>query len=113
MTYSLRPYQSQMLEDTRACIRAGIRRVLVVLATGGGKTVIASHMIQGAVQRSLRCVFMAHRKELIDQCSRKLDENGIPHGIIKAGHWRVNNEPVQVPSCRRWCADLICRRPIS
>lgn len=35
----------------------------------------------------------------MDQTSRKLDDNGIDHGVIQAGHWRVRPHlPVQVAS---------------
>lgn len=84
----LRPYQAQMQADARAAIRDGMRRLILCVATGGGKTVIASSIIAAAAAKGSRLLFLAHRKELIDQASAKLDLFGIDHGIIMAKHWR-------------------------
>lgn len=85
----LRPYQDQMLQEARGHMRAGKRRVLLQLATGGGKTALASYMIDGAAAKGLRSSFNVHRKELIEQTSRAFDEYGIGHGVIGAG-WPFN-----------------------
>ncbi len=62
-------------------------------------TVVAGHIIDVTVKRGKRCLFLAHRKELIDQISALLDFAGIPHGVIMAGHWRYRpDEPIQVAS---------------
>jgi DNA repair protein RadD len=65
-------------------LNAGARSVLGVGATGMGKTVWACHLIEQFMQHA-PCAFFAHRTELVSQCSRKLLENGIGHGVIKAG----------------------------
>jgi len=85
---TLRPYQIRAVEDARKAIRSGKRRLILQAPTGAGKTVVASAIIESAAQRGSRVLFLAHRKELIDQVSRKLDEFGIDHGIIMAAHWR-------------------------
>lgn len=84
----LRDYQETLIADARAAMRAGYRRPLLCLPTGGGKTVVAARIILGAIERGKRVVFLAHRKELIDQASKKLDSLGVDHGIIMANHWR-------------------------
>jgi len=87
----LRPYQEQAIERLRGEVRAGRRSVLCVLPTGGGKTVIFSSIVGGAVERSRRCMIVAHRIELIDQAARKLVDAGIPEGeigIVRAGDRR-------------------------
>jgi len=99
MAYTLRDYQVRAVEGSRNHFREGKRSVLIVSPTGSGKTVIASHIIEQAVNRGSRTLALAHRKELIDQLSAKLDENGVPHGIIKAGNNRIDpTAPVQVAS---------------
>jgi superfamily II DNA or RNA helicase len=51
------------------------------------------------VEKGSRVLFIAHRAELIEQTSAKLDAIGVKHGIIMAGHWRSNNRaPVQLAS---------------
>lgn len=97
--FHLRDYQENLISDARGAMLAGHRRPLLVLPTGGGKTVVAARIIAGAVARGRRVIFIAHRKELIDQASAKLDASGIDHGVIMASHWRRRpNAPVQVAS---------------
>ena len=96
---TLRPYQLKAVTDARDSIRAGKRRLILRAPTGAGKTLVACGIIMSAVERGSRVLFIAHRKELIDQASRKLDDFGIDHGVIMAKHWR--NRPhaqVQVAS---------------
>lgn len=95
----LREYQVRAIERARAMIRSGNRRIILLLATGGGKTVIAAEIIKGAIARGNRVLFCAHRTELLSQASNKLDAIGLDHGVIKSGHWRqVPTLPVQVAS---------------
>lgn len=89
----LRGYQSDMLDQARAHIRAGRRRVLLQLATGGGKTAMAATMIQGAAERGLRSQFNVHRKELVDQTGRTFRDIGIEPGFVAAG-WPFNPGPL-------------------
>lgn len=94
----LRPYQVDGVQRLRLGFRAH-RRVLCVLPTGGGKTVVASWIIDSAVEHGSRVLFLAHRTELIEQASRKLDEFGVDHGVIKSAHGRQDlSKPVQVAS---------------
>jgi len=98
MSQELRPYQTRAVEDLRAKVREGYKSAVLVAPTGAGKTTIAASLIESANKHERRVMFMAHRKELIDQCSARLDAHGIDHGIIKAGNKRRNALPVQVAS---------------
>lgn len=84
----LRPYQLMAVEGIRDKLRMGVKRILVVSPTGSGKTLIASHIIQSSVSRQKSSLFLAHRKELIDQTYAKLLEFSVPErevGVIRAG----------------------------
>jgi DNA repair protein RadD len=94
---TLRPYQSAALDAVRAEMRAGRRRVVLQLPTGGGKTVIAAHILSGATDRGLRSVFLAHRRELVHQASARLSAEGVSHGVILAGE-PATGAAVQVAS---------------
>ena len=95
----LRRYQADAVQELRQLIRDGYKRILLVAATGSGKTTVACYMINSAAKRGHQSIFLAHRKELIDQCSNRLDSEGVDHGIIKAGNKRlVPHLPVQVAS---------------
>lgn len=84
----LRDYQSRALDELRESILSGKRRTLLVAPTGSGKTTIAAAMIAGAVAKQGAVLFLAHRKELIDQCSTRLDGAGVDHGVIQSGNPR-------------------------
>ena len=93
----LRPYQERALESLRDEFGAGRRRVLLVAPTGSGKTVIACAMVRAALAKGRRVLYLAHRKELIDQPDEKLTALGVDHGIIMAGR-PTRDSPVQVAS---------------
>ncbi len=92
----LRPFQAALVEGARAHLRRGIRRLLIQLATGGGKTVIAAFIIGGVRTRGLRVWFVVHRKELIRQTSATFQAVGIAHGFIAADFPIAGHELVQL-----------------
>ncbi|WP_075798612.1 DEAD/DEAH box helicase [Roseomonas gilardii] len=95
---SLRGYQSEMVGNIQVEFRNDIRRVLAVLATGGGKTRIFAYTTAATAARGKRVLILAHRKELIRQASEKLREAGVPqHGIVSPD-FPMTNDPVQVAS---------------
>lgn len=67
---TLRPYQRDAAEAVLAARRAGVRRMVVCLPTGAGKTVIFAHLARLARRQVL---VLAHREELVDQARDKLD----------------------------------------
>ena len=80
----LRDYQKQAIQDIRKHFSNGKKKVLLVAPTGSGKTVIASSMLEQAKERGNFGLFVAHRRELVMQCSRKLADFEIKHGVIMA-----------------------------
>lgn len=94
----LRPYQRDVIARAEAAKGRGRRRLLIVMPTGGGKTVVISDMVASAVGRGEHVLFLAHRRELIGQASRKLHEAGVDHGVIAPQYPTRPGEPVQVAS---------------
>lgn len=92
-----RPYQVQSIDNTKDALRRGIKRILIQASTGAGKTVIAARIIELAVNKGSNVLFIAHRKELIHQTSKKLESMGIHHGVIMAGSKPASSN-VQVAS---------------
>ena len=95
---NLRPYQQQLITDIRLQYQMGRRRVLAVLPTGGGKTVVFSHIAQSAARKGNRVCILVHRAELLEQASRSLKAMCIPHGLIQAGRGMNLTYAVQVAS---------------
>src|SRR5262249_1833958 len=98
MTDVLRPYQTDVVAQIEQAIAAGEKRLLIVAPTGSGKTVVASAIINRFTGRYRPVVVLAHRKEIIDQTSKKLHGSKITHGIVKAGYSPRPMERVQVAS---------------
>lgn len=78
---ALHDYQDDLLDRLVAAIMLGYTRILLQLATGGGKTHIAKAII-GATDTAH---FVVHRKELIEQTSRTFWDGKIRHGFVAAG----------------------------
>lgn len=70
MAVSLRPYQRDAIEAVLAARRAGVRRMVVCLPTGAGKTVIFSQLARMAKRTVL---VLAHREELLAQAREKIE----------------------------------------
>ena len=66
----LRRYQEEAIDAVIAARRAGIKRMVVCLPTGAGKTVIFSQLARMARKQVL---VLAHREELLGQAKDKLE----------------------------------------
>jgi len=82
---SLRQYQKDTLNNIIRSQRKGNKNILLQAATGSGKTVMASAFVNHSIKQNKNVLFLAHRRELIKQCSEKLDTEKVRHGIIMAG----------------------------
>ena len=96
--FCLRLYQENAITEAAVKIGGGCRSLILVSPTGSGKTIIGSHIILKAITKGNQTLFLAHRKELVDQCSKKLAALSLPHGIIMAGHPYDSLAPIQVAS---------------
>ena len=100
---ALRPYQRDLLDRVRASYRAGNRRVLMVLPTGGGKTCIFSHIAHASAAKNTRVLILAHRCELIDQICAALEQFDVQPDVIAPAHQRCRSNVcvASVPSLIR------------
>ena len=96
----LRPMQAKAIESLRAALRAGAKRPLLQMPTGGGKTLTAAHIIDMARQKGHRAIFTVPAISLIDQTVREFYREGITEvGVIQADHPLTDySKPVQVAS---------------
>lgn len=88
MAINLRDYQLKVKADIYKHWEAGVKNVLLVMPTGGGKTkTFCSIAIDKTIgelvpEKRLPTAIMVHRKELVQQICLTLAEEGIPHNII-------------------------------
>lgn len=100
-TVQLRPYQVEKIQAARDLMAQGKKAICLVAPTGAGKTVISASIVQSAITKGRRVLFLAHRRELIDQCAAKLRDLGIwNYNVILSGHPHSRNPdaPVQIAS---------------
>jgi len=100
MKRPLRPYQTQAIDRLRASLRAGHRRPMLMLPTGGGKTMIAASIVEMARAKGNRIVFAVPALELINQTVAAFEAEGITGiGVMQAMHPRTDpSAPVQIVS---------------
>ena len=80
-----RPYQDRMITDIRRAVQQGHRRILVVLPTGGGKSVVAASLMQLTAAKGNESIFFASQRELITQIGNQLGRINVPSRTIMAG----------------------------
>lgn len=93
MRVTLRPYQAEALDRVAAAEARGVRRQLLVAATGLGKTVMFCAL---AERRGGRTLILAHRDELVQQAAAKVAEvwPTADVGIVKAERDEVTAQVV-------------------
>jgi superfamily II DNA or RNA helicase len=94
----LREYQQEAVAAVRAAESRGVKKLLAVLPTGGGKTVIFGSLIAETVANGGTALVLAHRDELLSQAREKLvaiePSLELVTGLVKAGSNDVNAQVV-------------------
>ena len=68
----LRPYQEEARESVEEQWDKGIRKTLLVLPTGCGKTIVFAKITEDRVRQGDRVLILAHRGELLEQAADKI-----------------------------------------
>ena len=85
MGFTLRNYQEDIINRSRAAFTQGYKRILVTLPCGAGKTVCFSYMAHEHVKRGGRVWFLVHRRELVNQARAVVgDDPNIYVGMIRS-----------------------------
>lgn len=85
MTITLRPHQTTLITNTRQAMSEH-KSVLLYMAPGGGKTVVAAYMAKGVQDKGKRAIFACHRDAILNQTAKTFDQFGIDYGFIAAGY---------------------------
>lgn len=98
----LRPYQEEAREAVWSEWESGRGKILLVLPTGCGKTIVFASITEDAVRKGGRVLILAHRGELLEQAADKIMKaTGLGCSVEKAeqsclGEWfRVTVGSVQ------------------
>ena len=88
----LRPYRIDGLDLIRSEFKR-TKKVLLKMPTGAGKTVIFCEMLKGVYAKGNYATMVVRGRKLVDQASRRLFRENVPHGVRMANHW--NYKPQQ------------------
>lgn len=102
---ALREYQQTIYIQLRELLKQH-RCICVQLATGGGKTPLASAIVESVFNKDKRAWFITPRRELVGQASKHFRKWNVPHGIIDAKNQESRAYSIFVVSketlSRRW-----------
>ena len=85
MIMELRPYQLEAKTAIFEQWDQGIKKTLLVLPTGCGKTIVFAKVTEECVRQGKRVLIMAHRGELLDQAADKIMQaTGLGSAVEKA-----------------------------
>lgn len=82
----LRDYQKDAIDKIRKSYKNGYKSPILVLPTGGGKTIIFSYIAHATIQKNNNVLILVHRDSLFKQTSKTLIQFGVRHGLIGAGY---------------------------
>jgi len=102
----LRPYQQTAIDSVREAYASGAKRVVLVLPTGAGKTVIGRAAAEKHIAKGGGVLWLAHRRELVDQAAAEMPGK---FGLILAGRPRSDG-PVQIATIQT-IVSRECRPP--
>lgn len=109
MTHPARPYQTDCIKAIAKGFSDGFKKQLIVMATGGGKTYVFSHVAKRFLERrNEKTLILAHREELTNQAVDKLRTfTGIDAGLEKADSFADRKSNVVVASIQTLQSDRL------
>ena len=75
--YQLRPYQTKLVNEARNFLSQGYKGVLIQSPPGSGKSVVIAEIARLATNKGGYILFLAHRKELLDNIDETFKENNV------------------------------------
>lgn len=95
---ALREYQARAVTQIRNLYRRGVKKVLLQMSTGGGKTVVFSHILQETIRKGTPCLMVVRGRKLVDQAAQRLRREGVEIGIHMAGREEEGDALIKICS---------------
>jgi len=102
----LREYQEQAILSLREYVQQGLKKVIMALPTGGGKSIIFGQIIVNALDKGKTVLWLVHRRNLVYQMKDVLGQFGIKCGLIMAGNESDTKLPVQLGTIQTYSRRL-------
>ena len=93
----LRDYQRDLLEQVQKVLDPEKARIMVQLPTGGGKTVIAAHLLAGYLTDGRKALWITHRNELATQ-TRNMLRNSAGVNVSPQASWARSTPAPHIPN---------------
>lgn len=95
----LRWYQEESLAQIREKFKKGIKKVMLVLPTGAGKTLCFCKILHSVHMNNKKAILVVHGIELVENASQRLFLEDVTHGVLQGNHFNKRpNENIQVCS---------------
>lgn len=89
----LRPYQEIDLKNIVSLLESG-EKLVYRLDTGGGKTIVLTHVIKDHIEKGGRVLVLAHRERLLTQMKDRLSDIGVDCKILMKNEEIEENDKV-------------------
>lgn len=83
MTFILRDYQQELVDQARNAIAQGAKGVLVQSPAGSGKSVVIAEIAKLTINNGGRVMFLVHRKELVEQITKSFVQHEVDMNKVR------------------------------
>lgn len=91
----LRPYQNEAIDRLKNSLKKGNKKVILTLATGSGKSIIARAIVEMAAKKGNDVLFLAHRTILVNQMKQTFKGlDNVTVGTIQALSKKEHNHKI-------------------
>lgn len=85
MSFQLRDYQLETIDNVVSSMRRGNRSIMVQQPPRTGKTVIMADIAKRTTDKGNRIMFVVHRKEIVDQVKATFEKQGVNMNLATIG----------------------------
>lgn len=90
----LRHYQIKALDEIKAHIANGNRKILLVMPTGSGKTTVFCEILKTMYFLDNHAILVVRGRKLVEQASDRLTREFVPHSVMMGNDKRRNDAEI-------------------